>query len=139
MASAKVDLFRVTRVLNWMLVAATVGFFVLGWQVSFWFHFLTVTFLLLTVMNLFYRFVQTQHAILRNFGVLARMIHEHRLNRTALARLRTRSLCRRPSEMESASIPRDGFDLGRESVARTHCRIGSTPWFGHNSLCRRGL
>ena len=69
-SSAKVDLHRLSRFANWMILAATVGFFVLGNRVSFWFHFLTVTFLLLSIMNVFYRFVQTNHTILRNFGVL---------------------------------------------------------------------
>ena len=72
-STAKVDLHRLSRFANWMFVAATIGFFVLGDRVSFWFHFLTVTFFLLTVMNVFYRFVQTNHAILRNFGVLGQL------------------------------------------------------------------
>jgi len=72
-STAKVDLHRLSRVTNWGILAATIGFFVLGNRVSFWFHFLTVFFLLLTVINFFYRFVQTHHTILRNFGVLGQL------------------------------------------------------------------
>jgi glutamate synthase domain-containing protein 2 len=70
MSSAKVDLHTLSRVTNWLIVALTAAFFVAGWKISFWFHFLTVAFLFLTVMNFFYRFVQSRHAVLRNFGVL---------------------------------------------------------------------
>ncbi len=45
-------------------------FFLSGHYVSFYFHFLTVIFLLLTVVNVFYLFIQKKHTILRNFGIL---------------------------------------------------------------------
>lgn len=47
-----------------------VGFFLLGYHVSFYFHFLTVASLFLLLMNFSYRHIQNQHTILRNFGIL---------------------------------------------------------------------
>ncbi len=73
MSTAKVDLHRLARVANTMIVALTVGSFLAGLYISFWFHFLTVFFLLLTVINFFYRYVQTRHTILRNFGVIGQV------------------------------------------------------------------
>ncbi|MDA1194551.1 MAG: FMN-binding glutamate synthase family protein [Planctomycetota bacterium] len=73
MSTAKVDLQRLSRVANWVIPALAVACFLGGRFVSFWFHFGTVTFLFLTLMNLSYRFVQTRHAILRNFGVLGQV------------------------------------------------------------------
>lgn len=72
-STAKVDLHRLARVADWAIPGLMGGFFMAGLTVSFWFHFGTVTFFLLTVMNLFYRFVQTQHTILRNFGALGQV------------------------------------------------------------------
>ena len=73
MSTAKVDLFKLARVTNWLIVAFAILFFLAGWRVSYWFHFLTVFFLMLAVMNFFYRHVQKRHAILRNFGILGQM------------------------------------------------------------------
>ncbi|MDF1700624.1 MAG: FMN-binding glutamate synthase family protein [Planctomycetota bacterium] len=73
MSTAKVDLHRLSRVANWAIPGLAVASLVAGMTVSFWFHFLTVFFLLLTVMNLFYRFVQTRHTILRNFGAIGQL------------------------------------------------------------------
>jgi hypothetical protein len=70
MSTAKVDLFKLSRVTNRLIFAFALLFFLAGCRISYWFHFLTVFFLMLTVMNFFYRHVQTRHAILRNFGIL---------------------------------------------------------------------
>ena len=71
--AATIDLHKVAKAANLLLVAFTLLFLAAGIYLSFWFHFLSVTFLLLTVMNFFYRHVQTRHAVLRNFGVLGQM------------------------------------------------------------------
>ncbi len=72
MSTAKVDLHRLSRVANWVIPALAVGFFLAGTRV-FWFHFGTVFFLLLTLINVFYRYVQTKHTILRNFGAIGQL------------------------------------------------------------------
>ncbi len=72
-STAKVDLHRLSRVANLAIPGLAGGFFLAGYSVSFWFHFGTVFFLLLTVINLFYRYVQTRHTILRNFGALGQV------------------------------------------------------------------
>jgi len=45
-------------------------FFLAGWKFSFYFHFGTITFLLLTLINVFYTRIQTGHTLLRNFGMM---------------------------------------------------------------------
>ena len=72
-STAKVDLHRMSRVANWAIPGLAVAFFMAGRTVSFWFHFGTVFFLLLTVINIFYRHVQTRHTILRNFGAIGQL------------------------------------------------------------------
>jgi len=66
----RVDLHKLARFTNAALVALPVLFFALGTLVSFYFHFLTVAALFLLVVNLFYRHVQSEHTILRNFGLI---------------------------------------------------------------------
>ena len=58
MSTAKVDLFKLSRVTNRLIFAFAfaVLFFVAGWRITCWFHFLTVFFLMLTVMKLFWGF-----------------------------------------------------------------------------------
>ncbi|MDJ0975854.1 MAG: FMN-binding glutamate synthase family protein [Planctomycetota bacterium] len=73
MSTAKVDLHKLARITNFMIASSTGAFFFAGYFLSFWFHFGTVFFLMLTVANFFYRHVQTQHTILRNFGVIGQM------------------------------------------------------------------
>ena len=69
--TAAVDLHKMARATNTAIVGLVLVFFLAGVFVSFYFHFLTVTFLFLTIVNFFYMFVQRRHALLRNFGVLA--------------------------------------------------------------------
>lgn len=45
-------------------------FFAAGKWLSFYFHFLTITFLFLTLVNVFYQYIQKEHVILKNFGIL---------------------------------------------------------------------
>ncbi len=68
--SASVDLHKISKFANLAIPSLAGLFFLGGHFVSFYFHFLTVVFLILTIVNLFYMFVQKKHAILRNFGIL---------------------------------------------------------------------
>ena len=71
MAALSVNLEKVARATNAALPATALVFLALGSRVSFYFHFGTVTFLLLSALNAYYRHGQTRHALLRNFGVVA--------------------------------------------------------------------
>lgn len=71
--SLKVDLHKLANFVNAAIPLLAVVFFLLGWQVSFFFHFFTVAFLFLALVNAFYLFVQKEHIVLRNFGLLGQM------------------------------------------------------------------
>ena len=66
-----VDLERMSRTANIGIVLLCVAFGVVGYFVSFYFHFLTVALLLLVLLNAFWRHGQTSHTLLANFGFLA--------------------------------------------------------------------
>jgi len=68
--TSKIDLHKLSKFANKALPAVTVLCFIGGTWVSFYLHFLTVIFIYLSVINFFYRHVQTKHTILRNFGLL---------------------------------------------------------------------
>ena len=65
-----IDLHRLAKFANLSFPILALLFLLAGINLSFYFHFLTVTFIFLTIINFFYRHVQTQHTLLRNFGVL---------------------------------------------------------------------
>ncbi len=71
MTSLSIDLHRLSKFTNFALPVLTVLFFLAGQVISFYFNFLTVACLFLTIVNVFYLKVQTQHSLLRNFGILA--------------------------------------------------------------------
>jgi len=71
--SFAVDLEKVSKAANISIPAITLGFFAAGHFVSFYFHFGTVPFLMLTGLNLYYLYGQRSHALLANFGILAQM------------------------------------------------------------------
>lgn len=66
-----IDLHKLSRFVNLSLPILTIVFFLAGFYLSFYFHFLTVAFLFTTSLNIFYMYVQNGHALLRNFGILA--------------------------------------------------------------------
>jgi len=68
--AASIDLHKISRFANLAIPAMAILFFLGGYFVSFYFHFLTVFFLLLTIVNIFYLYIQKKHTILRNFGIL---------------------------------------------------------------------
>lgn len=71
MAALSINLEKVARVTNTALPTSVVVFGALGNNVSFYFHFGTVTALLFSALNVYYRHGQTRHALLRNFGLIA--------------------------------------------------------------------
>ncbi|MCB1214305.1 MAG: FMN-binding glutamate synthase family protein [Deltaproteobacteria bacterium] len=66
-----VNLGKIAKFTNASLPILTLSFLVAGYQYSFYFHFLTVAFFLLTLINFFYRHVQSTHSLLTNFGLIA--------------------------------------------------------------------
>lgn len=70
-ASLSVNLEKLAKVVNAALPLATGSFLLLGHYVSFYFHFLTVFTLQLTLLNFYYRHLQRRHALLSNFGIIA--------------------------------------------------------------------
>ena len=68
-----VNLEKISHAANASLYIFTVGFFFLGYFVSFYFHFGTVIFLMLVLINMYFLHGQKQHALLSNFGFLAQM------------------------------------------------------------------
>ncbi|MDA0348432.1 MAG: FMN-binding glutamate synthase family protein [Verrucomicrobia bacterium] len=71
MTSLSIDLYRLSKFTNFALPLLAILFFIAGITISFYFNFLTVAFLFLTIVNVFYLKVQTEHSLLRNFGILA--------------------------------------------------------------------
>lgn len=58
---------------NAAIVGALIGSALLGYYVSFYFHFATVFFLLLNLLNFYWRHLQKTHTLLANFGFLAQV------------------------------------------------------------------
>ena len=71
MTSLAIDLHRLSKFTNFALPVLTVLFFLAGQVISFYFNFLTVACLFLTIVNFFYLRVQSEHSLLRNFGIVA--------------------------------------------------------------------
>lgn len=69
--SLTINLEKISRFVNLGLPLLFVAFLFAGYYYSFYWHFLTVTFLLATLLNFFYRHVQKNHALLTNFGWVA--------------------------------------------------------------------
>ncbi|EDY83130.1 Conserved region in glutamate synthase superfamily [Verrucomicrobiia bacterium DG1235] len=65
-----INLHKLARFTNTAIPVLALLFFVGGWQISFYFHFLTVPFLGLTFLNTYYLLGQRNHSLLRNFGIL---------------------------------------------------------------------
>ena len=72
-SSLTVDLEQLSDVANKSLYVLTAAFFLLGYYFSFYFHFVTVFFLMLTGINLYYLYGQKEHVLLANFGFMAQM------------------------------------------------------------------
>lgn len=70
-ATLSMDLEKFSDFLNKSLYVFTVFAFLLGYFFSFYFHFLTVFFIMLTGINIYYLYVQKQHTLLSNFGLMA--------------------------------------------------------------------
>ena len=72
-ARLSVNLDRMAKTANGGIVIAAIASALLGYFVSFYFHFLTVALLLLNALNLYWRHVQRTHTLLANFGFLAQI------------------------------------------------------------------
>lgn len=70
-SSLTLNLEKISRVVTVGLPLLFIGFLFAGYYYSFYWHFLTVTFFLATVINFIYLYVQKQHALLANFGWVA--------------------------------------------------------------------
>lgn len=68
-----INLERMAQTANTAIVVLLVASALLGHLVSFYFHFLTVSLLLLNLINFYWRHVQKTHALLANFGFMAQM------------------------------------------------------------------
>lgn len=66
----RTDLHALAATMNIIVLLMPFVFFAAGYFVSFYFHFLTVASLFLLIVNYFYRHIQKEHTILRNFGIL---------------------------------------------------------------------
>jgi len=71
--SISIDLEKLANVVNLALPFTILFFGFLGTTVSFNFHFLTVTFILITFVNFYYRHIQKSHTLLANFGIIAQL------------------------------------------------------------------
>ncbi len=65
-----IDLHKMAKVTNFSIPIFAAFFLLVGTYFTFYIHFFTVFFVFLTIINFFYRHVQKQHALLRNFGVM---------------------------------------------------------------------
>ena len=71
--SLSIDLEKMASVVNSLLPFVVIFFGFLGYAFNFNFHFLTVSFLIITLINFYYRHVQKRHTLLANFGIIAQM------------------------------------------------------------------
>ncbi|MDQ8187363.1 FMN-binding glutamate synthase family protein [Pelagicoccus sp. SDUM812002] len=65
-----INLHKLARFTNTAIPIFTLLSFLAGWRISFYFHFLTVPMIGLTLINYYYLFAQRNHSLLRNFGIL---------------------------------------------------------------------
>ncbi len=72
-SSLSINLEKISRISNTIPPFLTVFMFLCGYFVSFYFHFLTVTCIMATAINFYYRHVQTHHALLTNYGWIAQL------------------------------------------------------------------
>ena len=72
-ARLTVNLEKLGNIANNILYLSLIGFYLLGYYVSFYFHFLTVTFFFMTIINIYFLYIQKQHALLSNFGFMAQI------------------------------------------------------------------
>ncbi len=68
-----VNLERISKIVNIGLPCLCLAFLAAGYFYSFYYHFLTVTFFFMAVINFYYRHLQKNHALLANFGWMAQL------------------------------------------------------------------
>lgn len=69
-SSLHIDLHKISKFVNLSIPVLFILFLASGTFISFYFHFLTVAFLFMMIMNFFYMKVQKEHVILKNFGII---------------------------------------------------------------------
>lgn len=69
--SFSVNFEKIAGVFNSTLPLLFLSFFFLGYYVSFYFHFLTVTLIFINLLNFYFLHIQKKHALLRNYGLIA--------------------------------------------------------------------
>ena len=69
--TATANLEKMSHVINTVLPILAIAFAFLGFYCSFAFHFFTVAFFLITLLNFYYRHIQKSHTLLANFGIMA--------------------------------------------------------------------
>ena len=72
-ARLTVNLEKMARITNVAIYVLVVGFLFLGNHVSFYFHFLTISFFFLAMVNIYFLYFQKKHALLTNFGIIAQL------------------------------------------------------------------
>lgn len=71
--SFSVNFEKIAGVFNSTLPLLFLSFFFLGYYVSFYFHFLTVTFFFINLLNFYFLHVQKKHTLLSNYGLFAQI------------------------------------------------------------------
>jgi glutamate synthase domain-containing protein 2 len=69
--SFSVNFEKIAGVFNSVLPLIFLFFFWMGYYESFFFHFLTVTFFFLNLLNFYFLKIQKKHALLSNYGLIA--------------------------------------------------------------------
>jgi len=73
MVRLSINLPKIALFVNLSIPVIALLFGLAGHYISFYFHFLTVFFLLLAGINYYYRHLQTGHSLLRNFGIIGQL------------------------------------------------------------------
>ncbi len=73
MTKMSLDMGMMSRLVNLSLPFLCLLFAMAGYAFSFYFHFGTVFFFLLSILNLYYRYGQRRHTLLSNFGIIAQL------------------------------------------------------------------
>lgn len=140
----RVDLHKLARFVNVILFMLPVMFFLLGTYVSFYAHFLTVASLFLLIVNLMYRYVQTDHAVLRNFGLLGQLrylieslgpefrqyLYSNDREERPFSRLERSNIYRKAKDIESAASLGSLLDYDAHELKLRHTFF-PTPYAKH--------
>jgi len=71
--SVNIDLDRLSTKVNIAIPLLTVGFFALGYFYSWSFYLAAALFTFIQMLNIYYLYIQKEHTLLSNFGIMAQM------------------------------------------------------------------